>query len=506
MNFKKELSGVAAEVAKIMEAELSKKQKEIAKMSAPHHKIDAGDLAKLRAGHKPVKEEQEQVDEMNKTGATSGYMLRADKKLADKVKKAKEGSMSGLMKKYGGKTGEEISKMKKEEVDQIDESDLPMGRAKDQKTITVKHKTSGKELKVVDTPSVREKYKKMDYHPMSEEQEQVEEAAKWRNNPKAQMKNPALKYDADNDWDQPEKVAKGDKEVSPFSISNRTGSNTFKKGPKTGKITPAARDNLKFAIKQSLGKHNRPNLPEEVQQVVEGIEDKIEAAREKAAAAGKPMKEPKKEVSAKRKVEGPRYGGGKQKDEVEESTSLPFTSMLEAYDEHGLIAFVKEEMVTEGDAYDKDRYAVKNGKAVKDNPSHKGSPNYKDQPHHVWATSAEHALQKKMKEEVDNETFKKEMEDQKASMEGKKKQPSVAAPSTQGVKNMDEEIEVVDLDQVNGVSIENIEERTLSEPEMKKREDYVKGMKKKLSGFKQRYGERAKEVMYATATKMAKKD
>jgi hypothetical protein len=31
-------------------------------------------------------------------------------------------------------------------------------------------------------------------------------------------------------------------------------------------------------------------------------------------------------------------------------------------------------------------------------------------------------------------------------------------------------------------------------------------MKKGLSGFKARYGERAKSVMYATATKMAKKD
>jgi len=34
----------------------------------------------------------------------------------------------------------------------------------------------------------------------------------------------------------------------------------------------------------------------------------------------------------------------------------------------------------------------------------------------------------------------------------------------------------------------------------------VKGMKKNLSGFKARYGDRAKEVMYATATKQAKKD
>ena len=51
--------------------------------------------------------------------------------------------------------------------------------------------------------------------------------------------------------------------------------------------------------------------------------------------------------------------------------------------------------IKEEDAYDRDRYAVRNGKAVKDNPTHMGSPNYKDQPHHVWASSAEEALKKK---------------------------------------------------------------------------------------------------------------
>ena len=62
---------------------------------------------------------------------------------------------------------------------------------------------------------------------------------------------------------------------------------------------------------------------------------------------------------------------------------------------------VKEEVeqIDEEDAYEKDRYAVKNGKAVKDNPTHKGSSNYKDQPHHVYATSAEEALKKHMKKE-----------------------------------------------------------------------------------------------------------
>ena len=57
------------------------------------------------------------------------------------------------------------------------------------------------------------------------------------------------------------------------------------------------------------------------------------------------------------------------------------------------------ESIDEEDAYSKDRYAVKNGKAVKDNPTHKGSSNYKDQSHHVYATSAEEALKKHMKKE-----------------------------------------------------------------------------------------------------------
>lgn len=52
--------------------------------------------------------------------------------------------------------------------------------------------------------------------------------------------------------------------------------------------------------------------------------------------------------------------------------------------------------------------------------------------------------------------------------------------------------------------IEQVDERSMTEPEMKERERIVKGMKKGLSGFKQRYGERAKSVLYATASKIAK--
>jgi hypothetical protein len=48
-------------------------------------------------------------------------------------------------------------------------------------------------------------------------------------------------------------------------------------------------------------------------------------------------------------------------------------------------------------------------------------------------------------------------------------------------------------------------EKTLTKPEKEKKEEIVKSMKKDKKGFESRYGDRAKEVMYATATKIAKK-
>jgi hypothetical protein len=47
------------------------------------------------------------------------------------------------------------------------------------------------------------------------------------------------------------------------------------------------------------------------------------------------------------------------------------------------------------------------------------------------------------------------------------------------------------------------EERHMTDDEMAKREKIVKSMKKGMAGFKERYGNRAKNVMYATATKQA---
>ena len=154
----------------------------------------------------------------------------------------------------------------------------------------------------------------------------------------------------------------------------------------------------------------------------------------------------------------------KRSKRVNESAS--FTEMLELYNEHGLKVLAPietEEMDIDGTTIE------------------------------VLDADKVNGVVETIVEEPSNEQFTKELKDQEAAAAGKKPQPKVAAGRTTGVKVMPEEIEQID-------------ERTLTSGEAKKKEEYVKGMKKKLSGFKQRYGERAKEVMYATATKMAKKD
>lgn len=52
----------------------------------------------------------------------------------------------------------------------------------------------------------------------------------------------------------------------------------------------------------------------------------------------------------------------------------------------------------------------------------------------------------------------------------------------------------------------SLKEKTLTEPEEDEKERVVKGMKKDKKGFKDRYGSDWKSVMYATATKVAKKN
>ena len=111
-----------------------------------------------------------------------------------------------------------------------------------------------------------------------------------------------------------------------------------------------------------------------------------------------------------------------------------------------------------------------------------------------------------IKEEPSSEEYSSELEDNKSKAAGKKTQPNLAKGSVQAVKQEEVEIQVINADLANGVEEITIDEKTLTEPEMKKREEIVKSMKKGMTGFKERYGKDAKSVMYATATKQAKEN
>ena len=64
---------------------------------------------------------------------------------------------------------------------------------------------------------------------------------------------------------------------------------------------------------------------------------------------------------------------------------------------------------------------------------------------------------------------------------------------------------VIKFEDVDVVDLTDFQEK-MTGAEVDKKEDIVKGMKKNFADMKSRYGSRAKEVMYATATKMAMKD
>jgi ElaB/YqjD/DUF883 family membrane-anchored ribosome-binding protein len=131
-------------------------------------------------------------------------------------------------------------------------------------------------------------------------------------------------------------------------------------------------------------------------------------------------------------------------------------------------------------------------------------------------------------EEASQEEFNTEIKKAQAKSEGKDK-AEVAKGSVQAVKQEETEItdemifEVLEnagidfeslsddelqevANEAHNILSKQIDERHMTEPEMKKREKIVKSMKKGLSGFKERYGARAKNVIYATATKQAMKD
>lgn len=81
----------------------------------------------------------------------------------------------------------------------------------------------------------------------------------------------------------------------------------------------------------------------------------------------------------------------------------------------------------------------------------------------------------------------------------KAKAPAATATKRKRKSKLDDLLDNIRSEQVQ------IDEKTLTSAETKEKERLVKSMKDKASDFEKRYPGRGKEVMYATATKMAKK-
>jgi hypothetical protein len=128
-------------------------------------------------------------------------------------------------------------------------------------------------------------------------------------------------------------------------------------------------------------------------------------------------------------------------------------------------------------------------------------------------TVEEGASEAEYNAQLDVAKFKANTKDGDGAMPVKQKTTMVPKASQLSVKSEETHttVQVIDFDPVNGVQhsqfdLADIQERQMTEPEMKKREEIAKSMKKGMAGFKDRYGDRAKNVLYATATKQAMKD
>jgi hypothetical protein len=84
--------------------------------------------------------------------------------------------------------------------------------------------------------------------------------------------------------------------------------------------------------------------------------------------------------------------------------------------------------------------------------------------------------------------------------------PRVAQPVMESMPIINKDDRIAQLEERVAKLESLLSERSLTKGEENKKEKIVKGMKKNKDDFKKRYGKDAEAVMYATATKNAKKE
>ena len=234
-------------------------------------------------------------------------------------------------------------------------------------------------------------------------------------------------------------------------------------------------------LAQKDGKDVTHIATEAVQEgAIDDLKDRQAAAREANPYGSKDKKEP-----TVRKVQGSQYGGSKQKHEpekeVDESVDMGQADRtLRAKNSSTSNTYhVKDKANKIVSSHDNQASAMRNAMKNDDYRVVKEQEELKESKAHI----EQHLANKDINAKVTGNVVKVHSSDVASA----KKHVKMAGYKDHKV--------------VGGLN-----EEKMSDEDMAERERIVKGMKKNLKGFKQRYGERAKEVMYATATKQAMKE
>jgi hypothetical protein len=558
MDLKKELGGVADAVSKIMDEALKGNQHKID--ANKNGKVDAHDFKLLRA-KKEVKEESEQIDELSK--ATMGsYVKRAtnqaiikslanpkddsdDMKTIDKREKGVRLAVSKLTKEdqdfinelNKSTLGSYVNKSAKDAVDrtaqEVETGEIDKVADKRMKGIKLATKKLAKE----ETAQVEEGYyKNMDTNRKEEERLSAKKKKDTPpftpDKPKAKVATPgkfgygysaarhlARQGMAGVTKEESEQIAEDVTVKKDYDDNEQSEHGVYKGKKQIGYVVHNKKENTHTAYHGPQGRDDFGHIDD--------FPDHNKAVSQIKKSAGIKEAITKTSTGYIHHARPGVYGGSEKEKHVVDTLRGPKKSEIEAIE--------------------KEKKMKKFSEMVD-----------------LINTHGLKALSEMIKEEPDNEQFTQELKDQEAKAAGKGKKAEVAKGAVQAVK-VEEEVEQLDelspktlgsyvkkahrsgtdnsfdhgedehrqygdpdedperekemqdreraiANREKGVhravkrltKEEQIKERSLTEPEMKKKEEIVKSMKKGLSGFKARYGKDAKSVMYATATKQAK--
>lgn len=549
----KTLKSVAEAVKQVMESELSAKQKAIAKIAEPKHKIDAGDLAALRAGKKPVKEGWDD-------------MIKAAKEKQGPQPSGGAGKKAGHS--YGGGKQKD-DKPVKEEVEQIDEISLALAkRARDKAETHVdwdeddlrnqpygySEKQRSKFQRYIDKKEPRAKGDR-DWDPpvkkgVKEEASQEEftaeikkAQAKSQGKEKAEVAKPAVVAVKQESVEQIDELSKDTLtsyalkagkalggHVATMGLSKEIAKSALNKVD--AKKLKAQHTDLARRRMFGLGNAAKRLAKEEVEQVNEKAK-----WRSSSAAEPNPEHDPEEYAHDKLSTGSPirskadkplPYGSIQSRRGAEVASSGPRKGMITKKSAESLknrmkANLNKEEVEQIDEAVDMtDAKSVATHLAKKAISLH-GISNPNRAAHHAKnADAIEKTIDRVKRSSSPSELAKAHTE--VGSVRASVRRMNVGRAMSSAEKSAHKTLQAgvvkhleKHLDQHHAAfrnaaakfaakneEVEHINERTLTAPETAEKERIVKSMKKGLAGFKQRYGERAKSVMYATATKLAK--